>query len=804
MNFNYKLLPNTYVDDKKIEEKYKPEISIVMPFFNSGEYIEDTVNSVLNQSYPWFELIIVDDGSKDDFSLRKLKEVSKKDKRIKVFHKENTGLAATRDFGRSKISKTSKYILFLDDDDLIESNYLECCYFALETNSDASFAYTSTVGFGTQEYLWNKKFDIYQQVKENQLVATALIRLSDFDLVNGYEIREKGVNEDWIFWTKLFTKSKYPVKLNYYGFWYRRKDKGELKRSLNNKTKTQEFLQKYIKNVDYDIKAIEYPFDNYQWNDVNKTDYLFKLPTSISYKKENIIMMLPQIVMGGADKFCIDFLKGLDKKYSVTLILTNISDNNWLQDIKPYVRDYYILPSFLERRYWNYFLEYLVKKLNCQLLFNTNSIFGYMCLPYLKSKFPDIKIIDYIHMEEWYNRNGGYSRDSSAVSSIIDLTMTCNKNSENILHDYFGVDKRKTQTVYIGVDEEKFDNEDIDIDLLKEKYSLNKNKKIISFIARISYQKRPFLLAEIIKKFVSKRTDSIFLVCGDGELLEDLKSKIKQENLSNYVKFLGSVKETKEIYAISDVTLNCSIKEGLALTTYESLSMGVPVISSLVGGQAEIIDETVGAVIPTLQKEEDIYDFDYDEEEVIEFVDNLNKVLDNNEYYKKNCRAKILNGFTIHQMNENMNKIINSIIEKKVTAKFPNIDIALELLNQYLLQDTESYQWLINSSRGSLDLSNNYSSVRVKLIILLKKLHLYKSLQKLHQLLETVIFKIKKLAIKLHVYNELSLIYQIIKLVLRIPITVLLIVLYILKIPYIIIKRFINIIHKIQNRKGIQ
>ncbi len=51
-------------------------------------------------------------------------------------------------------------------------------------------------------------------------------------------------------------------------------------------------------------------------------------------------------------------------------------------------------------------------------------------LPYIKSMYPEIPILDYVHMEEWYNRNGGYSRYSSMYNSIIDKTMVCNGNSK--------------------------------------------------------------------------------------------------------------------------------------------------------------------------------------------------------------------------------------------------------------------------------------------------------------------------------------------------------------------------------------
>ena len=101
-------------------------------------------------------------------------------------------------------------------------------------------------------------------------------------------------------------------------------------------------------------------------------------------------------------------------------------------------------------------------------------------------------------MEEWYNRNGGFSRDSSAVASVIDKTYVCNKNSERILKDFFKRNSNEIDTVYIGVDEKKFNPKEFDKDsILNEMKIETKNKYVIIYISRIAEQKRPFLLLEI-------------------------------------------------------------------------------------------------------------------------------------------------------------------------------------------------------------------------------------------------------------------------------------------------------------------
>lgn len=784
MNFDYNVTPlyRKKMFEKKHILKFKPIITIVTPFYNSGKYILETADCVLNQTFPWFEWIIVDDGSKNQDSLKTLEKLSKADDRIKVFHKENEGLAATRDYGANKACDSSEYLLFLDDDDLIELNYVECLYCSLLTNPKANFAYTNCVGFGEQNYLWDVRFDIEREKVDNILVATALIRKKDFFEVGGYGLKEKGINEDWIFWMKFFSKGKVPIRLNYFGFWYRRKKTGELSAANNNKKRTQELIKPYLSQIGSESEYLEYPMDNYEWNDVNIQKNIFEIPSKIESKKESIVMIMPHIVMGGADKFNIDFLKGLNKKYSVTVILTNISNNEWLSEVKKYCDSYYILPSFLERKYWHLFIEYLIKKNDTKLVFNTNSVYGYICLPYIKNKYPNIKILDYIHMEEWYNRNGGYSRDSSAVGSVIDKTLLCNNNSEKILVNYFGRNKKELETVYIGVDEKLFVNNynKKEINEIKEKYNIPLDKKVITFIARISDQKRPFLLEKIIKKYFSKNDDSVFVVCGDGPLLEPLKQVLKDEIRNNKVLFLGAIKNTKEIYAVSDCTLNCSIKEGLALTTYESLSMGIPVVSTKVGGQAEIIDKTVGFVIDTKQEEKDVLNYKYDLEEINEFVASLEKVLKRNKYYKSNCREKVLSGFTIEQMNKRMNKIIETLIKKDSDKRFDNTDIALELINQHLLEDKNAYNYI----NETFKLKYQWKK-QGKLNILKNKIRLS---------ITTISEFYDKMTIKLHVYNEAILIKKATKYLLKSIISVLLI-------PISIVEKIISMFNKILRRK---
>ena len=696
MNFDFSKEPGKVEKNRYKYNEYEALMSIIMPFYNDAKNIDQTINSILNQTFPNYEIIIIDDGSKDEISLEKLKEIEKKDKRIKILHKENEGASKARDYGAKRADKNSKYLVFCDSDDLLNETFLETGFWTLETNKKATWAYSDSIGFEGIQYTWNKWFNSQKMKKENDLVITSIIRKEAFEEVNGFDIQEKNVYEDWNLWLKLIGKGYFPVRMNYYGTWYRRKKESELNRARSNNARAMEIINNTAKNIKSKVEAIQYPYFGYNWDIM--PDNVVSIPSLQREKnnKINILMIIPWMVMGGADKFNFDLISRLDKsKFDITIVSTEPAINTYRQEFEEYAT-VYDLTTFIDQKYWISFINYIIYKNNINLIINTNSEIGYGILPYLKAKYPQVPIIDYVHMEEWYNRNGGYSRDSSGVASIIDKTLVCNENSRKILINHFGRNENEVKTVYIGVDEDEFNPEKYNKEKLKEKYNISKDKYIISYICRISEQKRPFLLLQVIKTLLEERNDFLFLIVGDGNLLNQMKSNAKKMQLMNNIIFLGRTNKTDEIYAISDITINCSIKEGLALTAYESLSMGVPVVSSDVGGQKELINEKTGVIVPCKQKEEDIFDFNYSKEEIDSYVKAINKILKDLSTYKKECRKRILDGFTIDQMVKNMTKILEDTIEnpnKNKKIDFANIDICKEIVTNKFMLNEAKYSW---------------------------------------------------------------------------------------------------------------
>ena len=109
----------------------KKKVSIIMPVYNGEQYIKQAIDSILSQTLSDWNLIVVDDGSKDGTPAI-LDNYAAGDERIKVFHRENHGVSASRQFGIDKA--TGKYCTFVDADDWVEPDFLSNLVMIAEKN----------------------------------------------------------------------------------------------------------------------------------------------------------------------------------------------------------------------------------------------------------------------------------------------------------------------------------------------------------------------------------------------------------------------------------------------------------------------------------------------------------------------------------------------------------------------------------------------------------------------------------------------------------------------------------------------
>ncbi len=195
---------------------YKDLISVIIPVYNVEEYINECVDSVINQTYKNLEIILVDDGSTDNSS-KICDEYAKLDKRIKSIHQQNQGAAEARNNGL-KVSK-GKYIAFIDSDDYVSNDFIYSLYNNLIKNK----ADISACGYC--EYYNNGKINYknFRNIKRKYNKMEALIflnvlgyfdvgpwnKLYKKELFDKYKFPKNKIAEDWRIMFKIIDQIDY-------------------------------------------------------------------------------------------------------------------------------------------------------------------------------------------------------------------------------------------------------------------------------------------------------------------------------------------------------------------------------------------------------------------------------------------------------------------------------------------------------------------------------------------------------------------------------------------------------------------
>ena len=386
------------------------------------------------------------------------------------------------------------------------------------------------------------------------------------------------------------------------------------------------------------------------------------------------MMLLPWMEMGGADLFNLDICRNIDKsRFEISVLTTVPGEQSWRQRFEDCITDIFDLPSFLDAADYPEFISYFIRSREIDVLFLSNSYDGYYLLPWLRKEFPHLAIIDYVHMEEWYWREGGYARTSGVMGSILEKTYVCNEQTRQVLLSHFQRAPESVETLYIGVDKDRYDASTVEGGLVRKEFGIAENRPIVLFPCRIHPQKRPFLMIEIAKAVRKSIPDIAFVVVGDGPQSEELTAAVKNGGLTGTVYFAGRRADLRPFYKDCAMTLICSLKEGLALTAYESLSMGRPVISSDVGGQAELIDASVGRILPLWQDEAAELDSrNYSAEEIEQYADAITELLEDPEHCARMClacRRRIEDGSSSQIMIRKLENIFENLVRDPEAAK---------------------------------------------------------------------------------------------------------------------------------------
>lgn len=207
------------IADGEFPDLDNPRVSIVIPCYNQGIFLDESIRSVFGQTFDSFEVIVVDDGSTDPETISVIDALTWP--RTKVIRRENGGLAAARNTGIG--AARGEFVVPLDADDALDPQFLERLVAELDSNPGAGYATCRTRLFGDIDAIWcPRPFNPYQLLLSNSNVGCVLLRREACDAVGGYDETMRSGNEDWDLWIRLMQAGWDIAEVQHVLFLYRK------------------------------------------------------------------------------------------------------------------------------------------------------------------------------------------------------------------------------------------------------------------------------------------------------------------------------------------------------------------------------------------------------------------------------------------------------------------------------------------------------------------------------------------------------------------------------------------------------
>ncbi|MCT9015070.1 glycosyltransferase [Cupriavidus gilardii] len=224
-----------------------PTVSIVVPCFNQERFIAECLESVLSQTYPDWECIVVDDGSTDG-SGDVIEAFVKRDARFTYVRKENGGVASARNTGFAKA--IGEYFLPLDGDDKLHPHYLSSVMDCFVRYPETTLVHCRTKLFGAKNKLWRLPSYSYERLLwRNMLVNSSVFRRAAFERSGGYSEEMVHGFEDWEFFIRLLDRDSVVKEVKRPLFYYRVSEKSRTNEQIQSGKIEQSMRLIYARNV---------------------------------------------------------------------------------------------------------------------------------------------------------------------------------------------------------------------------------------------------------------------------------------------------------------------------------------------------------------------------------------------------------------------------------------------------------------------------------------------------------------------------------------------------------------------------
>ena len=241
------------------------KVSVIIPCYNCGQYLNDAIESVKKQTFSDWEIIVIDDGSTDQETINILSALHC-DSRIKLIRQSNNGPAHARNSGISQAQ--GELILPLDADDTISPYYMEEAVPLFEKNDNLGIVYCRAQKFGKETGEWIlPSYSAQRMAFDNMIFVSAFFKKSDWELVGGFPNYAYFGMEDYAFWLRLLRLGREVYRIDKILFNYRIRDISRTVLFCNDRDKLiSTYASIFRDNIDFFYKNAEgiyrYRFNN--------------------------------------------------------------------------------------------------------------------------------------------------------------------------------------------------------------------------------------------------------------------------------------------------------------------------------------------------------------------------------------------------------------------------------------------------------------------------------------------------------------------------------------------------------------
>jgi glycosyltransferase involved in cell wall biosynthesis len=680
------------------------DVSVITPYYNTEEFFVETVVSLQAQSLQNWEWIIADDGSTDEKSVERIREVAARDQRIKVIRQANAGPGAARNTAYRH--STGRYVCLLDSDDMLEPTYLEKCVWFLDSNPEFAFCNSYSVLFGDWQFLLTAGFEVGKgHVKKNIGPPISVIRRAAYADCGGFDESIRFGHEDWDFWLAMAKAGHWGYTIKEFLQWYRKRGNGRFEQIMRTDNVNADFEASIKLKFDGLAEHFPEPCRRHPLPfETLETKASVSNPLAANSNGRRIMFIVPWMVTGGADRVNLELIEGLiGKGHDITVCATLLADHNWEHQFTALTPDVFVLPNFLHQVDYPRFLAYLIQSRQIDTVLITGSTIGYQLLPYLRAVSPGVAFVDMCHVEEPHWLNGGHPRFGVGYQDALDLNIVTTGHLAAWMQGR-GADRERIRVMYTGLKSSQTPASREVRSRLREELNIPAELPVIVFAGRICTQKRPALLAEILAALRDHGLEFRALVIGDGELRGELESLLSQYKLSTCVQMLGTVAHQRwlDVLVAADVFLMPSQYEGISIALLESMAAGVVPVVARVGGQEEIVSDDAGVLIP------------HGDNEIQEYVSALAQLLSNSSLLRSmsiQCKALSFSKLSWESTIENLQTILDEAHQLRLNQPRHAISLGMgkELATLALEYKrlNDAVDWLWRSQDGQASANSN-------------------------------------------------------------------------------------------------